>query len=131
MRRPRVLLYLEQMLRAARLVVQYAADVEEDEFLEDTMMQQAMAMNLQIIGEQVTQLQKKHPAFLLSYPEIEWYRMTGMRNRIAHGYFDLNVTVVWQTIRNDVPGLLEQLPKMIDDASQDYSAGKPTPTPDA
>ena len=128
MRRPRILLHLEQMLQAANLATQYATEIEEDEFLKDTMMQQAVAMNLQIIGEHVSRLQKKHADFLESHRDVDWHTMTGMRNRIAHGYFDLNMKVIWRTVREDVPVLVDRLPQMIEEVQSKFRAANQKPT---
>ncbi|WP_420156415.1 DUF86 domain-containing protein [Thermoleptolyngbya oregonensis] len=43
------------------------------------------------------------------YPQIEWRKIIGMRNRIVHAYFDIDMEVVWQTINQDIPVLVSQL----------------------
>jgi uncharacterized protein with HEPN domain len=48
--------------------------------------------------------------FTQAHPEVPWRRMRGMRNRIAHGYFDINLEVVWETVQTALPELLIQLP---------------------
>jgi uncharacterized protein with HEPN domain len=50
-----------------------------------------------------------HAEFADSHPEIPWRSMRGMRNRIAHGYFDTNLDVVWDTVDTALPQLLQQL----------------------
>jgi uncharacterized protein with HEPN domain len=44
--------------------------------------------------------------------------MKGMRNRLAHGYFDINLEVVWETVSNALPNLLEKMPAVLEDASK-------------
>ena len=51
----------------------------------------------------------QHAEFASLYPEVPWRSMRGMRNRIAHGYFDINLDVVWDTVRTALPELLKQL----------------------
>jgi len=56
--------------------------------------------------------------FLDQYPEVPWRSMRGMRNRIAHGYFDINLDVVWETVSMALPQLLENLPAIRQAAEQ-------------
>jgi uncharacterized protein with HEPN domain len=67
-------------------------------------------MNLVIIGEAATKLLQDHEGFLDQYQDVQWRSMKGMRNRIAHGYFDINLDVVWDTLKLALPVLLERLP---------------------
>lgn len=67
-------------------------------------------MNLVIIGEAATKLLQDYEGFLAQYPDVPWRSMKGMRNRIAHGYFDINLDVVWDTLTLALPLLLKRLP---------------------
>ena len=51
----------------------------------------------------------QHPEFAAQYAEIPWRSMRGMRNRIAHGYFDIDLAVVWDTLQTAIPALKAQL----------------------
>jgi len=51
-----------------------------------------------------------HPDFVGTHSQIPWRSMRGMCNRIAHGYFDINLDVVWETVQSALPELLAQLP---------------------
>jgi uncharacterized protein with HEPN domain len=51
-----------------------------------------------------------YAAFAQAQSQLPWRSMRGMRNRIAHGYFDINLEVVWETVQSALPALLEQLP---------------------
>ncbi|MGJ0391604.1 MAG: HepT-like ribonuclease domain-containing protein [Methylocystis sp.] len=112
MRRDRNVLHLDRMLEAARLTTSYVEGMDEAEFLADSRTQQAVAMNLIIIGEAVIRIPQDDPDFLVRHPERPWRQMTGMRNRIAHGYFDVNMRVVWETSQAFVPQLLSRLPEI-------------------
>jgi transposase len=52
-----------------------------------------------------------HPEFVARHSEVPWRSMRGMRNRIAHGYFDINLDVVWDTAQKALPELLDRLPE--------------------
>ncbi len=87
--------HLDHMMEAAALACSYIEGISKEDFLADKRTQQAGVMNLIIIGEAATKLLKDHLAFLESHPEVPWRNMKGMRNRIAHGYFDINLEMVW------------------------------------
>jgi uncharacterized protein with HEPN domain len=67
------------------------------DFLQDTRTQEAIAMNLINIGEGASRILRLHSDVAASYPQILWQEMIGMRNRIAHGYNDIDMDVVWDT----------------------------------
>ncbi len=110
--------YLDHMLEAARQACAYVAGMEKEDFLTDKRTQQAVILNLIIIGEASTKLLQHYGDFLVQYPNVPWRSMKGMRNRVAHGYFDINLEVVWETVKTALPQLLEQLPRVRDKASQ-------------
>ena len=102
--------YLDHMIEAARQVCGYVEGMSKEGFLDDKRTQQAVILNIVIIGEAATKLLKDYEFFLDRYPEVPWRSMKGMRNRIAHGYFDINLDVVWETAQTALPQLLLSLP---------------------
>ena len=72
-----------------------------------------------IIGEEVKRIDKYTEKRLLpQYPSIPWESVMGMRDRIAHGYFEVDIDVVWDTLQNDIPPLLEVIKQMKSDLSR-------------
>jgi uncharacterized protein with HEPN domain len=106
----RLIDYLSHMLDAADQACAYIEDMEKEDFLTDKRTQQAVILNIVIIGEAATKLLKDYDGFLREHPEVPWHAMKGMRNRIAHGYFDINLDIVWDTVKTALPDLLAQLP---------------------
>lgn len=102
--------YLDHMLEAAQQARAYLEGLKKEDFLEDKRTQQAVILNLLILGEAVTKLLSQDEPFVAQYPQVPWRSMKGMRNRLAHGYFDINLDVVWDTVQMALPGLLAQLP---------------------
>jgi uncharacterized protein with HEPN domain len=98
------------MLEAAQLASSYVQPLGKDDFLADKRTQQAVIMNLVIIGEASAKLLQNSATFLDQYPEVPWRNMRGMRNRIAHGYFDIDLKVVWDTVQTALPDLLARVP---------------------
>jgi uncharacterized protein with HEPN domain len=86
--------YLDHMRRAAQDARGFVQDIGKDAFLADRRTQQAVIMSLVIIGEAATKIMDDHPAFIETHPEIPWRNMRCMRDRIAHGYFDINLDLV-------------------------------------
>lgn len=83
--------------------------MSKEEFLADKRTQQAAIMSLVIIGEAATRLMDRYSGFIDRHPDVPWRSMRGMRNRVAHGYFEINMDVVWDTVRTALPELLEKL----------------------
>jgi len=54
----------------------------------------------------------RYPEFTQAHTEVPWRSMRNMRNRMAHGYFDINLDVVWETVQEWLPELLNQLSKI-------------------
>lgn len=110
MRSSRVADYLDHMLEAALQACTYVEGLSREDFEVDKKTQQAVILNLILVGEEATKLLKDDEAFADLHPQIPWRSMKGMRNRIAHGYFEINLDTVWETIQTALPDLIEKLP---------------------
>jgi uncharacterized protein with HEPN domain len=102
--------YLEHIRQAAAAACSYVEGMSKADFLADTRTQQAVVMNLVIIGKAATKLLQDYADFTDHHASIPWRSMKGMRNRIAHGYFEINLEVVWDTVQTALPELLKNLP---------------------
>lgn len=91
----------------------------------DRRTQSAVVMNLVIVGEAATKIMDSHAAFAQRHPQVPWRSMRGMRNRIAHGYFDISLEVVWDTVQTALPELLALMPAVLHDAATHADVGKP------
>lgn len=105
---------IEHMRDAASQALAYIEGLAKDDFLADRRTQQAVTLNLIVLGEAATKLMDRHPEIVASHPQIEWQAMRGMRNRIAHGYYEIDLEVVWDTVKLGLPELLEWLSMSID-----------------
>jgi uncharacterized protein with HEPN domain len=65
--------------------------MDKEGFLGDRRTQRAVVMSLVIVGEAATKAMDHYPDFTAAHPQVPWRSMRGMRNRIAHGYFDINL----------------------------------------
>jgi uncharacterized protein with HEPN domain len=109
----RLALALDQMVYAAELVVTYVEGLDRDSFYADQKTQQAVILNLLIIGETAARIMTLLEADHHLFDELPLRNMKGMRNRIAHGYFDMNLAVVWDTVDTAIPDLILRLRKII------------------
>jgi len=101
--------YLSHMLEAVRLAREYVAGASKDDFIKDRRTQQAVVLNLITIGEAASRIVTEHKDFATAHSEIPWAQMRGMRNRMAHGYFDIDLSIVWDTVQSSLPELERQL----------------------
>lgn len=103
--------YLDHIRQAATDACAYVEGMSKADFLVDKRTQQAVVMNLIVIGEAATKLLQEYGDFTDRHAEVPWRNMKGMRNRIAHGYFEINLDVVWETTQTALPRLLHSLPE--------------------
>lgn len=101
---------LEHIRQAATEACSFVEGMHKEDFLADRRTQQAVIMDLVIIGEAATKIMDAHAVFAEVNPQVPWRSMRGMRNRIAHGYFDINLDAVWETVQTALPELLDRLP---------------------
>ena len=102
--------YIDHIQQAAADARGFVEGVSKDDFLTDKRTQQAVTMSLIIIGEAATKVMDGYAEFTQAHAEVPWRSMRTMRNRMAHGYFDINLDVVWETVQEWLPELLKQLP---------------------
>ena len=112
----RLIDYLDHIRQAVYDACGFLDGMSKAEFLSDKRSQQAVIMSLIIIGEAVTKVMDRDPAFAARHSRIPWRNMRGMSNRITHGYFDINLDVVWETVQQALPELLPHLAAAREDA---------------
>jgi len=108
--------YLAHMQQAVTDARSFVEGMTKDDFLADKRTQQAVIMSLVVIGEAATKVMNGYAEFAQTHAQVPWLNMRGMRNRIAHGYFDINLDMVWDTVQLALPELLRQLPAVREDA---------------
>ena len=102
--------YLRDMLDAIRQIEIYVQDISYDAFCKDIMRQDAVVRRLEIIGEASRNVSE---AFLAEHPEIPWQDMIGMRHKIAHDYFEVDLSTVWDTVKTDLPALNARISRIL------------------
>ena len=102
--------YLLDMLLAARDAVDFAGQITYSQFENSRLHQNAIFKALEIVGEAASRVSSEMRE---SQPDIPWHEIIGMRNRLVHVYFDLDIGLVWQTVQEDLPPLIAQLEHIV------------------
>ena len=99
-------LLLNDIIEPIDRVEQYTQGMSFDEFSSDQKSIDAVVRNLEIIGEAANRLPDD---FKEKHSSVEWYKVVGLRNRIIHGYFGIDLQIIWQIVHADLPLLRQTL----------------------
>ena len=100
------LVLLEDIMLAIQKIGRYTSQLTHDAFLTDELVIDGVARNLEIIGEAARQLPEE---FKRVHGHILWTQIAGLRNRIVHDYFGLDLEIIWEIIQHDLPELEKQV----------------------
>jgi uncharacterized protein with HEPN domain len=102
---------LRHILDACLSIQAYTIGKTRVDFDADPVLCLALIRLVEIIGEAASKLSNE---LKQAHDEIPWIDIVGMRNRLIHGYYDIDNTVVWRTVSEDIPKLIEQISKLLD-----------------
>lgn len=102
---------IQDILEMSQEIESFVEGMSFTDFEQDPKTIKAVLYNLAIIGEAAGQLL---PEVELLYPHIPWVDMRAIRNVIIHEYFQVNLSIVWETIKTDFPPLREQLQELLE-----------------
>jgi len=97
---------LQHMLDSANEAIQFMSGRTYYDFSQNRMLQQAVLRSIEIIGEASANITEEYRH---AHDDIPWGDIIGMRNRLIHAYFDINIKLVWKTIIEDLPDLIPKL----------------------
>ena len=107
---PRDVAYLLDILEAAKLAAAYVSAKTQEEFVRDTQCQDAVIRRLEIIGEAARRISDETRARL---PDLPWSAMINMRNLMIHEYDHVDLVVVWDTVQNHLPTLIQSIAPLV------------------
>ena len=105
--------FLEHIEQAATRVQQYLVGKDSSSFLADKMVQDAVIWNLGILGEVSKNVLRVMPDAPARFPDIPFVALYSMRNRLNHGYFVIDLDIVWKVATEEIAPLLKELPAAI------------------
>lgn len=101
--------YIQDILTSLEEVEEFIHGLSFEEFTKEKKTRNAVIRSLEVIGEAVKNLPESLRA---RYPDVPWKRMTGMRDKLIHEYFGVDLRIVWKTIKEDLPKLKPLIKKI-------------------
>ena len=101
---------LLDMLISSQKIEQFVAEFTQEQFELSELHQSAVVREFQIVGEAARMISEQTK---LAHPEIAWTLISGMRNRIIHEYFRVDLDLLWSAIQEDIPELIELLKPLV------------------
>ncbi len=101
---------LGHIVEAIEIIQDRLENTEKDDFVKNYDLQCVIVRQFEIIGEAIGSIDEE---VLMKYREVDWYKAKGMRNVIIHQYFDINLDVVWDMAKEDIPVLKKQIEKIL------------------
>jgi len=98
--------YLSHILDSIERIEEYTENMEKEDFLSSNLVQDGTIRQIEIIGEATKNLSKE---LRDKYPQIPWSDIAGMRDRLIHHYFGVNLKAVWDTVNLDIPVLKDEI----------------------
>jgi uncharacterized protein with HEPN domain len=99
-------LLIEDIWESMEKIERYVCGLDQNAFLHDEKTIDSVVRNLEIIGEAANRLPGD---FKTRHPEIAWHRIVGLRNRIVHNYFGIDLDIVWEILQRELPDLKEKI----------------------
>ena len=104
--------YLDHITQAIERINTYTTGIDKEGWLANTLVQDAVIRNMEIIGEAAHIVQTFHPVFAQQHANFPWDDAYWMRNVLSHGYFQVDLDIVWKTITSELPEFLAMIRAM-------------------
>ena len=105
------LVYLKHILDSISWIENYISEIKYQDFMNNHLVQDGIVRQVEIVGEATKNLSQK---IKNKYSEVPWKDIAGMRDKLIHGYFGVDLDAVWDTAKKDIPKLKIQIKKIIE-----------------
>lgn len=105
--------FLLHIRDALREVGEFVEREDRESFMENRMLQNAVMRSFEVVGEAARRVS---PEFREAHPQVPWRLMGDFRNKLIHGYFALDLEVIWKTATEDAPMLLARIEGLVEEA---------------
>jgi uncharacterized protein with HEPN domain len=112
------LIRIRHMLDAAREAMSFVKDRKRSDLDTNRMLVLSLVKSIEIMGEAASKVTKESRD---GHPEVPWLNVIGMRNRLIHVYFDIDLDRVWDTITDDLPPVIAALEKIVQKQEKPFS----------
>jgi len=102
--------YLQHILDAIAKIDSYLEGVSEEAFSQQSLIQDGVIRQLEIIGEAVKMIPE---SIRLAHPNIEWKKIAGLRDILAHQYFGVDIEIIWDVLENKLPALAKEVDEIL------------------
>ena len=100
------IVYIQHIFDAIIRIEDYTKDISYENFINNNLIQAGVIREIEIIGEASKRLSKD---FKEKYNDLPWEKMAGMRDKLIHDYFGVDIDAVWETVKKDIPLLKDKL----------------------
>ena len=107
--------YLHHIMDALVQIEHYMDNVSHEEFFSSRLLQDGVIRQLEVMGEAARNLSED---LRNEHPEIPWRQMVGLRNRMIHAYFNVDLQIIWEIVQGDIPDLLQKMKQILDAISE-------------
>jgi len=109
------LIFISHILESIELIEKFTKGVTKSNFLHSEMIQSAVIRKLEIVGEATKNTKR---TFRKKYLEVPWEDMAGMRDKLIHDYFDVDLKIVWNVVKKELPSLKKQIQYILEKESK-------------
>ena len=108
--------YLHHIIDAFVQIEHYTEGVSHEEFLRNRLLQDGVIRQLEVMGEAARNLSEDLRS---EHPQIPWRQMIGLRNRMIHAYFNVDLQIIWEIVQGDIPDLKQKMKQILDAISEE------------
>ena len=109
------LIFLKHIEESIERIERFMRGVDRQRMEKDELLQSALIRQIEVIGEAVKNLEI---GFTVKYPYVEWSEIAGMRDKLIHNYFGIDLETIWKVIKKDIPELRKQIKQILSDLNK-------------